>query len=154
MTCNSCVRNIESTIGIKDGIISIVVSLEKKEAKVTYNSSVLDPSTIATMIEDMGFVASVKAAGTSSLSHENKSSSSDSKEQRKSREATLREADSDTKWDQCFLRIEGMTCASCIAAIEKHVMKVDGKTSYYFDLSLFSSLGKNINSVCECGKQP
>ncbi|RXG53096.1 Copper-transporting ATPase 1 [Armadillidium vulgare] len=126
MTCNSCVRNIESTIGIKDGIISIVVSLEKKEAKVTYNSSILDPSTIATMIDEMGFVASVKAAGTSSLSHENKSSSSDSKEQRKSKEATLRDADSDTKWDQCFLRIEGMTCASCIAAIEKHVMKVDG----------------------------
>ncbi len=27
---------------------------------------------------------------------------------------------------KCFLRIEGMTCASCVATIEKHVKKMQG----------------------------
>lgn len=34
MTCQSCVQTIEATIGKKPGVLSIRVSLEKKEAKV------------------------------------------------------------------------------------------------------------------------
>lgn len=30
-------------------------------------------------------------------------------------------------WTKCYLQIKGMTCGSCVAAIEKHVQKIPGK---------------------------
>lgn len=35
----------------------------------------------------------------------------------------------DDDLEKCFLRVSGMTCASCVATIEKNLMKVEGKTS-------------------------
>ena len=34
---------------------------------------------------------------------------------------------------KCFLRVHGMTCASCVASIEKHVKKVKGETDILSD---------------------
>ncbi|KAK3099865.1 hypothetical protein FSP39_010889 [Pinctada imbricata] len=60
MTCMSCVKNIQSNIGVKKGVSSIAVSLEKNEAMVCYNSMQTTAEEIADAIDDMGFDAKVK----------------------------------------------------------------------------------------------
>ena len=60
MTCQSCVKNIEGMISQKDGILSIIVNLELKEASVKYEPSKTGASEICEWIEDMGFEAEIK----------------------------------------------------------------------------------------------
>ncbi|XP_059481574.1 copper-transporting ATPase 1 isoform X3 [Neocloeon triangulifer] len=55
MTCMSCVRNIEGTVGAKNGINSIKVDLARKSATINYNLSLLTLDQVLEMIDDMGF---------------------------------------------------------------------------------------------------
>lgn len=59
MTCNSCVKLIESTISEMAGVASIKVSLQFKKAFVEYNPGVVKPAELTGCIYDMGFDAEV-----------------------------------------------------------------------------------------------
>lgn len=59
MSCQSCVKNIESNIGSQAGIKKIIVNLEEKQATVEYDSNICTDFDIAEMIRDMGFTAKV-----------------------------------------------------------------------------------------------
>lgn len=51
----------------------------------------------------------------------------------------------DDDLEKCFLRVSGMTCASCVATIEKNLMKVEGKTpreSYHPDVETKKKIKK------------
>ena len=48
-----------------------------------------------------------------------------------------RHSSSRDDYEKCYLKVTGMTCASCVNTIEKNLIKVKGKE--YFDrLKLFS----------------
>ncbi len=57
MTCHSCVRLIESTVGKLSGVTSVHVSLERKEGVVEYKDGLISREQIRKTIDDMGFVA-------------------------------------------------------------------------------------------------
>lgn len=93
MTCQSCVKNIETNISPKPGIKTISVSLETETATVTYNPLVTSPAAIAGMIDDMGF------------------------------EATVQGSDTEPAVETVVIGVQGMTCHSCVKSIEDHISK-------------------------------
>ena len=60
MTCNSCVNTITEMMSQKPGVISILVSLEKKTAIIDYDSSITNMYLLVNGIEELGFDAFLK----------------------------------------------------------------------------------------------
>uniref|UniRef100_A0A2K6SD28 Copper-transporting ATPase 2 n=1 Tax=Saimiri boliviensis boliviensis TaxID=39432 RepID=A0A2K6SD28_SAIBB len=113
MTCQSCVKSIEDRISTLKGIVSVKVSLEQGSATVNYVPSVLSPQQVCHQIGDMGFEASIaegKAASWPSRSLP-------------AQEAVVK------------LRVEGMTCQSCVSSIEGKVRKLQGVVRVKVSLS-------------------
>ncbi|XP_062957574.1 copper-transporting ATPase 2 isoform X2 [Cynocephalus volans] len=104
MTCQSCVKSIEGRISSLNGIVSLKVSLEQGSATVKYVPSVVSLQQVCHQIGDMGFEASIakgKAASWPSRSSH-------------AQEAVVK------------LRVEGMTCQSCVSSIEGKIGKLQG----------------------------
>ncbi|XP_045423254.1 copper-transporting ATPase 2 isoform X2 [Lemur catta] len=113
MTCQSCVKSIEDMISGLKGVVSIKVSLEQGSATVQYVPSVINLRQVCHQIGDMGFEASVaegKAASWPSRSLP-------------TQEAVVK------------LRVEGMTCQSCVSSIEGKIRKLQGVVRVKVSLS-------------------
>uniref|UniRef100_A0A4Y0BQM5 HMA domain-containing protein n=2 Tax=Anopheles funestus TaxID=62324 RepID=A0A4Y0BQM5_ANOFN len=111
MTCQSCVRNIEGTIGNKLGVIKINVVLAENAGYIDYDPSLTDPAQIAADIDDMGFECTYTEPGASTSAA------------KRSILVEGVESDSETVGHSGNVRtvrinIEGMTCQSCVRNIE------------------------------------
>uniref|UniRef100_A0A3Q2Y9Z5 Copper-transporting ATPase 2 n=1 Tax=Hippocampus comes TaxID=109280 RepID=A0A3Q2Y9Z5_HIPCM len=141
MTCNSCVQSIDGKISQVVGVHSIEVSLKDKKGKITFDPGLTGPEQLRLAIEEMGFGASLQ-------------------EPVQTREVTVGRELSDlldwpcetefsngtgcqstsakqrtgTKEKKCFISVKGMTCASCVANIERNLLKHQGIISVLVSL--------------------
>lgn len=113
MTCQSCVQSVEGRMSKVKGVVSIKVSLELNNAVVKYLQSEISSEQICQEIEDMGFDASIAEERLTPVSVNLPCS----------REAVIK------------LRIEGMTCQSCVTSIEGKIKKLHGVAKIKVSLS-------------------
>ena len=57
MTCMACVANVKKTIGELEGVENVEVSLEDKQAIVTYVNAKIEPEKIQEAVNKKGFKA-------------------------------------------------------------------------------------------------
>ncbi|NXL48557.1 ATP7B ATPase, partial [Podilymbus podiceps] len=159
MTCNSCVQSIEGTISQRQGVQHIAVSLADRTGTIHYDPAVTSGEEIRAAIEDMGFDASVLSGNgfffcgyvlciysdAATGECRNLPDASNAAVQPRAPTPPRQGCASDALPDnphldgpdqasgataeKCFLQITGMTCASCVSTIERHLQKEDGIVS-------------------------
>uniref|UniRef100_A0A4W6DFL8 Copper-transporting ATPase 2 n=1 Tax=Lates calcarifer TaxID=8187 RepID=A0A4W6DFL8_LATCA len=151
MTCNSCVQSIEGRISQMSGVQSIAVSLKDEKGTITFDPCLTEPEQLRAAIEDMGFDASLQEPAQSIQGHEQSrpvisgpSHLPDLQSPSKAgvSNGTGSQANTashhpnppDIKVQKCFICVMGMTCASCVANIERNLLKHKGIISVLVSL--------------------
>lgn len=123
MTCQSCVKSIQDGLIKTPGVHGVKVDLDTRTGHFIFDPKTISVPQISEAVEDMGFETHVRPGAAADLGAKPKSKVNKDLAVPESKETQSIEMD----YEKCFLRVQGMTCASCVAAIEKHVKKLRGK---------------------------
>lgn len=109
-------------IGVLNGVESVTVSLEQKQATIVHHPKDINASDLASAI--------------SSLNAKFKVSLNDHRVSTQNNNVFSMFVPED-ELSKTYLNIRGMTCASCVIAIEKHCLKIKGD---YFILLWYTTI--------------
>ena len=121
MTCNSCVKLIESTVSAMEGVGGIRVSLKHKQGFLQFDPQLQTAGQIATAIYDMGFDAQVTATYTHSSGRVASPAVLETTSLTVDTDAGLLESGC-----VVVVEVEGMVCHSCVQNIEMNIGKMTG----------------------------
>ncbi|GAA5556162.1 copper-transporting P-type ATPase [Acinetobacter schindleri] len=174
MTCASCVARVEKALKKIEGVVSAHVNLSTEKASISADH-VIPCAKIIQKIERAGFkvaqqkfeldiegmscascAARIEKAlkkipevleANVNLSTEKAYVTAVSSLQQQVLVKAIQKAGFDVKADQLELNIEGMTCASCVARVEKALNKVEGVTAASVNLATETAQvsGSNLN---------
>lgn len=174
MTCASCVARVEKALKKIEGVVSAHVNLSTEKASISADH-VIPCAEIIQKIERAGFkveqqkfeldiegmscascAARIEKAlkkipevleANVNLSTEKAYVTAVSSLQQQALVKAIQKAGFDVKADQLELNIEGMTCASCVARVEKALNKVEGVTAASVNLATETAQvsGSNLN---------
>ncbi|XP_059534576.1 copper-transporting ATPase 1 isoform X2 [Myotis daubentonii] len=130
MTCNSCVQSIEGVISKKAGVKSILVSLANANGTVEYDPLLTSPETLRKAIEDMGFDATLSGTNEPLVviaqpSSETPHLTTTNEFYAKMMTPIHNKEEAKTS-SKCYIQVTGMTCASCVANIERNLRREEG----------------------------
>ncbi|XP_038867916.1 copper-transporting ATPase 1-like [Salvelinus namaycush] len=124
MTCGSCVQSIEGMLSQRKGVRSAKVSLANHRGVFEYDPLLTQPEELREAIEDMGFDAFLPE--TNSLLTVPVISPPSSCSLSPELNAAQRVKELPDTLAKCFIQIGGMTCASCVANIERNLRNKHG----------------------------
>eukprot|EP00069_Balaena_mysticetus_P012917 bmy_07736T0 len=132
MTCNSCVQSIEGVISKKAGVKSIRVSLANGKGTVEYDPLLTSPETLREAIEDMGFDASLSDTNEPLVVIAQSSSEmpllTSTNEFHTKMMTPIHDKEEAKTSSKCYIQVTGMTCASCVANIERNLRREEELT--------------------------
>ncbi|XP_062910479.1 copper-transporting ATPase 2-like isoform X3 [Mobula hypostoma] len=134
---NFSIQSIESEISKRKGVKSIEVSAAEQQATIHFDPALTNSEELKTAINEMGFIASVSESSSHSNTTNNEQSAERKDQALPSKEYVLefllprtrsssQNNEDPVATEKCFLQITGMTCASCVANIERNLQKKEG----------------------------